>query len=171
MGIINSINKIPEYIGLDKLTHTVGSWLDRHPVVNKIVMIVNHIFRTIAMIALMYLLPFSPIVNLAIGIGASLFYRITVERFCPFRFALSACLGAAAYELSSPFLADIINGVAFQSFNAFAAAFIGILPLAISSVVIIGISNDAVDRKYAQQESVGCCTVPPKARTSCCSSK
>lgn len=178
MGIVNGINQIPRYIGLDKATKAVGSWLDRHPLINKIVMVVNHIFRTLAMVALMYFLPFAAPINLAIGLAASLFYRITVERFCPFRFALSACIGAAAFELSKPFLVDIINGVAFSSFTAFAASFIGILPFAISAVAIILISNNAVDAKFKQQQAQSatdcgsCCVVPkkPPQKAACCGS-
>lgn len=174
MGLVSTINKIPSYIGLEKATSAIGAWLNKHPTVYKIVLIVMHIFRALAMIALMYFLPFGPLVNMAIGIGASLLYRITVERFCPYTFAVQACAGAAAFELSRPFLVDIISGVAFESLNSIAATLFGIIPLVVTSAIIIAVSNDTVDQRYAefkkkQEENKSstddcgsCCTVQPK---------
>lgn len=161
MGFSSTLNKIPQYIGIEKASQVIGSWLDKHPAVNKVVMIANHIFRTAAMVGLMYLLPFHPIANFAIGVGASLFYRLTVERFCPFRFALTSCLAAGAFEFSKPYLLSIITGIAFQSLATFGIALAGILPILACTAIIIIVSNYQVDQKYNQQKSSGsCCSRP-----------
>lgn len=162
MRIIDGIGNIPEYIGLAKASEALGKWLDKYPTINKVVMVANLVIRTVAMIALMYLLPFHPVANFAIGLGMSLFYNMTVERrFCPLRFAISACITAGAFEISRPFLHALINGVAFSSIAAFAAAFIGILPLAATVVVVILISNSQVDEQIKRRQR-------SLAPTSCC---
>jgi hypothetical protein len=77
----------------------------------------------------MMFLPFVPAINLAICLGASLFYRLTVENNCAYKFALPAFAGGAAILLAKAALVPLITGVALASIGAWAlagAAFIAI---------------------------------------------
>lgn len=132
----------------------IGAWLDKHPNVNTIVVIANHILRTLPMMAAMHLLPFSFAANCAITLGASLFYRISIERFCVFRFAIPSCLGAIAFQFSKPALADLISKTAFQSFSTLTKTLVGLSPFALYMGGIVWISYAAVQEK---KSSESCC--------------
>lgn len=86
---------------LEKATETVKEYLNDHPTLYKIALIVNHIFRAVSMGFFMMALPFSAPVSLAICAAASLFYRLTVEGNCTYKFALPAFAGALALQFAS----------------------------------------------------------------------
>lgn len=123
---------------------TFGKWLDEHPIANKIVVLVNHIFRAVGMFALMAVLPFSLPINCALGLGASLFYRYTIERFCHFKFAIPACLGGMALHLTSPSLHLLIYQVASQAM-ASVTSLLSAVCLTLYALKVIWISNRDVD--------------------------
>ncbi len=138
----------------------IGDWLDRHPKINTIVVIANHIFRALGMLALFTVMPGSFLAKCAIMLGASLFYRITIERFCHFRFAIPACLGGMAMELSIPALANIINGAAIQSFASLGTSLIAISPLVLYLAGIVWISHSPIQeliKKKKAQDNPCCC--------------
>lgn len=124
----------------DYLFNEIGNWLDAHPTINKIVVIVNHFFRAAAMYGFMAILPFSTVVNCSIGVVSSLFYRVTIERFCHFRFAIPACIGALAIQ--------ILN----------VQPIVGIASLALYVTHVVWISNQAVN----DLQKPSCCSVRKK---------
>jgi len=105
----------------EKFGKTYGEFAKEHPVINKVVIVANHAFRLVSMIALMQVLPFSTAVNCTLMIAGSLFYRVTIERLCPLKFALLSCAGSLAFE--------------FAKLNAF--SFGGGVPLAAYAFVVI----------------------------------
>src|SRR4051812_2951511 len=83
----------------------IGKWLDVNPNWYTIAVIIDHLIRTMSMYGLMLILPYSTGINCAICLGASLFYRITIEvNNCNLRFALPSCLGAFALHMAIPVL-------------------------------------------------------------------
>lgn len=99
------------------MNRDLGNWLNVHPKVNTVVVVANHIFRAAGMYALMEILPGSFAAKCLIAGGASLFYRVTIERFCRFRFAMLSCVGAAAVKM--PELAPLyIGAVLYESYTA-----------------------------------------------------
>lgn len=138
---------ITTYNILKKPTDRIAEYFAEHPKVFKVALIVNHIFRAAAMVALMMILPFSLPVNILVCAAGSLFYRLTVESNCAFKFALPALAGAAAFMIAKTALASIISGVAFATLGAFAIAFVALIPLAVYvAYVILTVSYD-VDHK------------------------
>lgn len=115
---------------LQKPTEAINDFFREHPTLHKVALIANHIFRAIAMTALMVFLPFSFPINLAICLAGSLFYRLTAETNCAYKFALPAMAGAMAFTIGQTSLNQIISGVAFASLGAFGLAAASILPLA-----------------------------------------
>ena len=116
----NTYQSLPNF-NLDKVVNAYEGFAKNHPVFKIAVIIANHALRVIPMIALMQVLPYSPIANCALMAGGSLFYRVTIERLCPLRFALLSCFGAAAFE--------------FAKLNAF--GFAQFVPLAVYAVSVI----------------------------------
>ena len=85
---------------------------------------------------------------MGICLGGSLFYRLTVEENCAYKFALPAFGGAAAFLVGRSALAGLVSGAAFASIGAFAAACVAILPLgAYLAYVILTVAYD-VDSKH-----------------------
>lgn len=144
------------FCSFDCISSSVGKWLDEHPVINKIVVVANHLFRAIAMYALMAVMPFSLVVNCAISLAASILYRVTIERFCHFRFAIPACLGGLAMHLASPSLDALISGVAGNVF-ASAVSIIGVASLTAYSLGVIWITDSAVNSLNKQKDDDSCC--------------
>lgn len=150
MAIDSILNKFPAECGLVKLADNVGSILDENPTINKIVILVNYIFRTAMMVTFMAALPFSILPSFLISAGANIFYRLTIERFCQYRFAILSCLTAGAYELAKPAFLSLISGAAFVSISAFATALALTIPLAVTASIIFHDTNKNVNDKYRQ---------------------
>lgn len=131
---------------LERATETVKDYLNDHPVLYKIALLVNHIFRAAAMGFFMLALPFSAPANVTLCFAASLFYRLTVEGNCTYKFALPAFAGALAFPIAQPAFAAIISKAAFSSLNAFAATFGTLLPFTCYVAYIVLTVNDDVDR-------------------------
>lgn len=145
MAIADTIAKIAQPIDLTVATQDYGSFLRKNPNVYKVVLLVNQVFRAVMMMAFMAFLPFAPLVNFALGLAGSLFYRISVERGCSFRFALPSCIGAAACDLSLASLPALTSGVAFRSLQHFAATLVGIWPVALWAIVMTAITHTEVE--------------------------
>lgn len=145
MAITDTIAQVAQPIDLTIATQKYGNFLRKNPNVYKVVLLVNQLFRTVMMVALMAFLPYAPVVNFTIGLAGSLFYRISVERGCAFRFALPSCIGAAAYDLSRTSLPALTNGAAFRSLQHFAAALAGFWPLALWTIAITAITHTEVE--------------------------
>ena len=124
------------------IVEPAGRKLDKHPVLHKVVIIVAHIFRMLAMLALISFLPFGLVTNCILSLSGSLFYRIAIERNCPFRFAIPACLGAMAFAFSVPHLVALI---AKTTFSQFMQALTTAIPFGIYLGYIIWSANSEVN--------------------------
>jgi len=103
---------IDRYNVLSNPTRRISNSMHDHPRLYKFALLVNHIFRAAAMAALAMVLPFSTLANAAICFAGSLFYRLTVETNCAYKFALPAFAGAMAFLLA---------GVSLLPISAYAA--------------------------------------------------
>ncbi|HSX25848.1 MAG TPA: hypothetical protein VLE89_02440 [Chlamydiales bacterium] len=138
---------IVQYNVLKTPTDRTSDFFLYHPNLFKVALLVNHLFRAAAMTGFMLFLPFSAAVNMGICLAGSLFYRLTVEDKCAYKFALPAFAGAAAFLMGKAALTRLITGVAFASLGAFATAFIAIIPLGIYlAYVLLTISHDVDNR-------------------------
>ena len=81
-------NCIEKYNILQKPTEQIAGYFREHPNVYKAALLVNHIFRALAMASFCAALPFSAPINIGICFAGSLFYRLTVETNCAYKFAL-----------------------------------------------------------------------------------
>jgi hypothetical protein len=120
---------IENYNVLKKPTEQINDYLRNHPSLYKAALLVNHVFRAVSMAAFCLVLPFAAPVNIAICFGGSLFYRLTVETHCAYKFALPAFAGSIAFPLALTGLTHLISGVAFASLSVFAVAFVSLIPL------------------------------------------
>jgi hypothetical protein len=123
-------NFIDKYNPLQLPTDQIYNYLQKHPNFYKTALLANHIFRAVSMTAFNLLLPFSTPANIAICFAGSLFYRLTVETHCAYKFALPAFAGALAFPMAYKAILDLIQGAAFVSINVFAASLAQTLPLA-----------------------------------------
>ncbi len=136
-------NFITNYNVLKTATDQIETFLNEHPEIKKVALLVNHIFRAIAMLALRLFLPFSLLVNDLICFAGSLFYRLTVETHCAYKFALPAFAGSMAIPLAHTALYEFISGVAFASLATFGVALLSLIPLAAyTTYIILTVSYD-----------------------------
>jgi len=138
---------IDKYNILKEPTEQVSRYMRENPTLYKAALLANHVFRAISMTALCFFLPFSLPVNIAICFAGSLFYRLTVETNCAYKFALPACAGAVALPMAAAALTSLISGVAFASIGAFAIATLSVLPLAAYLTYIVVTVNHDVDKQ------------------------
>jgi len=132
---------------LQKPTTKISSFFQEHPQFYKVALLVNHVFRALAMAAFCYILPFATPVSIAICFTGSLFYRLTVETNCAYKFALPAFAGSIAIPLAMKALANIITGMALVSLGTFAAAVVSLLPLAAYVTYIAATVNYDVNNR------------------------
>ncbi len=132
---------------LQKPTEQITQYFIEHSTLYKAALLANHFFRALSMDALCVLMPFSPLVNLAICFGGSLFYRLTVETNCAYKFALPAFAGSIAIPLGAVSLANIVTGVAFASLSTFGLAVVCLLPLAsYVTYIVLTVNYDVENR-------------------------
>lgn len=129
---------------LKKPTEKINDYLYEHKNLYKVVMIANHLFRTLAMVALMVYLPFVWPVNLAICFAGSLFYRLTVENNCAYKFALPAFFGSVAFMIAKT---AFTSALAIGSAGAYALAAASLLPVAGYLTYIVLTVNYDIDNK------------------------
>ncbi len=138
---------IEKYNILQKPTEQFSAFFQEHPTAYKAALLVNHIFRALAMTAFCAVLPFSAPLNIAICFAGSLFYRLTVETNCAYKFALPAFAGSIAIPVGMVALTNIITGVAFASLYAFGLAVLSLVPLAAYVTYIALTVNYDVDNR------------------------
>lgn len=135
----------------------VNEWLDENPTMAKVVMVAMHVFRAASMAALLYVLPFHPIVNLAISLTASVVYFGTIEKKgCPFRFSLLSCAGGEAMVMAQWSISAIINQIAFESLKNIAFTVGGFAAITAYAIGAVYISHQAIEAKKQC-----CCSVIP----------
>lgn len=82
---------------LSKPTNDLHRFFESHKTLYKVVLFINHLFRAAAMGALLASMSFSWPAKLTICFSSSLFYRLTVETHCAYKFALPSFWGGLAY--------------------------------------------------------------------------
>lgn len=138
---------IEKYNILQKPTERLSAFFQEHPTAYKVALLVNHVFRALAMTAFCAMLPFSAPVNLGICFAGSLFYRLTVETNCAYKFALPAFAGAVAIPMGMAAMTSLVTGVAFASLYAFGLAMLSLAPLAAYATYIVLTVNYDVDNR------------------------
>jgi hypothetical protein len=140
-------NAIENYNVLQGSTDLISDYFRSYPSLFKVALLVNHVFRAAAMIAFSLMLPFSTLVNIGICFAGSLFYRLTVETNCAYKFALPAFAGSIAFPMGVSAMTGLINGLAFASLSAFGIAFASLLPLSAYIAYIALTVNYDVDHR------------------------
>ena len=138
---------IEKYNCLQKPTEKLNEFFREQPQFHKVALLVNHLFRALAMTAFCALLPFSAAINIGICFACSLFYRLSVETHCAYKFALPAFAGSIAIPIALSGLMSIITGVALTSLTAFGIAALSFLPLAAYVTYIVLTVNYDVDHR------------------------
>lgn len=124
-------------------TNQINNYLNHHLNLRKTALLVNHIFRSVSMLAFKVILPFSTPMSLGICFAGSLFYRLTVETHCAYKFALPAFGGAVALLISRQAITHVIHGVAFTSLSTLGSTLIALTPLACYlSYILLTVSYD-----------------------------
>jgi hypothetical protein len=136
---------IEKYNILEGPTAHIGAYFQKHPSLYKTALLVNHVFRAASMAAFNHILPFSLPVNIAICFAGSLFYRLSVETHCAYKFALPAFAGSLAVPMALSALANVVNGVAFTSLGVAAASCVSLLPLTAYLIYVIATVSYDVD--------------------------
>ena len=90
-------NFIVNHNVLTEPTNALEDFFAEHPTLRKIALIANHLFRAIAMLGLMIASPLPMLATSALCFIGSLFYRLTVEIHCAYKFALPAYAGSVAF--------------------------------------------------------------------------
>lgn len=130
-----------------KPTEQLSAFFQEHPTAYKAALLANHIFRALAMTAFCAMLPFAAPINIAICFAGSLFYRLTVETNCAYKFALPAFAGSVAIPMGMAALTSLVTGVAFASMYAFGLAVLTLVPLAAYVTYIVLTVNYDVDNR------------------------
>ena len=140
-------NWIEKYNVLQKPTVQISEYFRSHPDVYKAALIANHLFRAVSMAALTAFMPFGAPVNIALCFAGSLFYRLTVETNCAYKFALPAFAGSIAIPLALTALTHLVTGVAFASLGGFAVAVVSFVPFAAYLTYVVLTVNYDVDNR------------------------
>lgn len=172
-------NCIDRFNILKAPTECIANYFDTHPTAYKIALIMNHLFRAGMMVGIMFI-PHLPLAaGMAICFAGSLFYRLTVERNCAYKFALPAFAGAAAFMLALPAFISMVNGTGFASVAVGFKTCASFIPLALYGAYILLTVNHDVNKTLARlqaKEAVKetCCesedeeSEPPLAKECCC---
>lgn len=146
MSLATQVHKmIDTHNVLKQPTQQINSYFRKNRDLYKVALLANHLFRTTSMAALMHLFP-SP-VSFGFCFAGSLFYRLTVETNCAFKFALPTFGAACALLLGQEALTNGVSGVAFTSLRTLGNCCSSLLPLAASiSYIVLTVSYDADHR-------------------------
>jgi hypothetical protein len=140
-------NFIERYNVLKRPTEQISEYLTNHPTLYKAVLLVNHLFRAFAMMAFCATLPFSLPVSVGICYAGSLFYRLTVETNCAYKFALPAFWGSLAIPPAMFALNGLITGVAFTTMTSLVVHCMTLVPLAAYlSYIVLTVNYDVNER-------------------------
>ena len=118
MSAVKLHGLIDRYNVLTEPTKKISTYLNSHRTLYKIALVVNHLFRAVAMAAFLTVMPFSMPINALICFAGSLFYRLTVETNCAYKFALPAYAGSLAFISGKHTLPSLISGAAFSSLKS-----------------------------------------------------
>ena len=128
-------------------TLSVDEFFNSHPTLYKVALVANHLFRATLMAALMYTMPCSLLVTASICFAGSLFYRLTVENNCAYKFALPSYGGALAFFSAQTAWVHIVSGAMFTSISLSALSIASFLPpIAYVTYILLTVDYD-VDAK------------------------
>lgn len=133
----------------------IADFLDNHSTTYKIVLLFSgHLTRTSMVIGSMFIPGIPLYAKKIICFNGSLFYRLTVERNCAYKFSLPSFFGAMASMLAIAAIVKMIHHEAFITVKKGVAAIASLLPLCFYCGYIIL----AVDFEVNQQlkKSGGC---------------
>jgi len=132
---------------LKQLTRNITNFLLAHPTLYKIALLVNHLFRAVTMSFFLYALPCSYPLSLALCFGASLFYRLTVENNCAYKFALPAFGGGVAMLVTHSALVQLASGNVFKSLALFSQSMLSLVPLtAYITYILLTVDYDVMEK-------------------------
>ena len=138
---------IEKFNPLNEVTQGATQFLVAHPGLYKMALLVNHVFRAMTMSFFMFALPYSFPVNMALCFGASLFYRVTVENNCAYKFALPAFAGAVTFPMAQSALTQLVSGIAFNNLAYLSHSIISFIPIgAYLTYVILTVDYDVDQR-------------------------
>lgn len=128
---------IDKYNILETPTEIIAKHLKHHPTTYKIALLIFHLFRAAMVVGLMFI-PHLPLyARMIICFSGSLAYRLIVEKKCPYKFALPAFFGAAAFMLALPAIISMINQTAFLTVGGGFKAVSSLLPLSFYGIYIL----------------------------------
>lgn len=129
-------------------TESLAKFFDNHPTAHKIALFINHVFR--AMVGLMFI-PFVPMyISMPICFVGSVFYRLTVEKNCAYKFALPAFGGALAIMLAIPAIGAFINGTALSSGLSGFLSCASLLPIPLYITYVVLTVNYDVNKRQRE---------------------
>jgi hypothetical protein len=143
---------IERYNLLEEPTKWIADRLNVYPTLYKIVLVVAHLFRAAMMVGFMFIPHLALWTKMALCFAGSLFYRLTVERNCAYKFALPAFAGAVAFMLALPAFINMINGVAFISVASGFLTCLSLLPLPLYWAYIVLTVDYDVDKTVGSRK-------------------
>jgi hypothetical protein len=140
-------NCIERYNILTAPTLRMNEFLRKHRMLYKGALLVNHVFRTAMMAAFLPVIPLFLTASAFLCFAGSLFYRLTVENNCAYKFALPSLAGAIAILIGQSSIIGIIDGAAFISLRAFGKTLALLLPLTLyAGYIALTVSYDVDQR-------------------------
>lgn len=152
-------NCIENYNILARPTAFLAEFFDNHPNIYKVALIISHLFRAAMMFGFMCIPGIPLAASIPVCFAGALFYRLTVERNCAYKFALPAFAGSTAAMLAVPAIMGMISGAAFATAGACAFACFSLLPLPLYAAYILLTVNYDVNKAIEDR-------IPPCCRQS-----
>ncbi len=141
---------LDRYNPLKGTTDLLADFFERHPTAYKITLVINHLFRAGVMVGAMYIPGVPRIPAIAVCLIGSLFYRLTVEKNCAYKFALPAFVGAVSFMLAIDATIACIHGVAFSSIPIGILTVASFLPLPLyGTYVLLSVHHD-VEKNFGR---------------------
>lgn len=139
---------------LEKPTAQLDSYFRKHPRLFKGVLLVDHLFRAAAMVGFMFIPHIPKPVSWSLCVLGSLYYRLTVEKNCAYKFALPALAGAASFMLLLPTILKIMNQTAFLTVGSGTLASLSFIPILVYAGYIVVTVSQEVDANFNKSN---CC--------------
>lgn len=145
-------------------TDKLATFFENHPTLYKVALVFNHLFRAAVMVGFMFIPGLPPLPAMGVCFAASLFYRLTVERNCAYKFALPAFAGSVAFMIAIPALIGFINGAALFSVSSALMASASFIPLALYGAYVLLTVNYDVNKNMKPKCDDCHCEVKPQVK-------
>lgn len=148
--------------GIQNAYDAVGTFLDKHPTLYKVVLVACHFFRAAAMFGAMMWMPIPMPITAGIMVAGSLLYRAAVERFCCFRFTIPSLVGAGAAWVAQLAIINLVSNTALIP--------LGFIPLLGYTAWVIYLSHRDIENrmKLIQQNAPQSPPQSPPLSPCCC---